>query len=344
MTNIKSELNLSHETGASSLGESDAFLDFQTRLSLVAKAERSAIIIGERGTGKELAARRMHFLSPRWGQALVTINCAALSPAILESELFGHEPGSFTGAQKRRIGRFEKAHLGTLFLDELGAMPLAIQEKLLRVVEYGEFERMGSSDSINVDIRIVAATNADLPELCQQGKFKKDLLDRLAFEVLHLPPLRDRQGDIQLLANHFACHMAQELERQDLPQFNAKSLAQLQNYIWPGNIRELKNVVERAVFRSTTSIISEVSLNPFDSPYSTEQRVVAHEDDSREIQTTAKTLILDADFDLKQAVKTLEQNALNQALELSQYNQSRAAKILGLAYHQFRALLRKYHR
>ena len=185
-----------HQEG---LGQSEAFLDFQERLSRVAAVERPVLLIGERGTGKELAARRLHYLSQRWQGALITLNCAALSPSLIASELFGHERGAFTGAQQRRMGRFEAAHGGTFFLDEIGSIPLDAQEKILRVVEYGRFERVGSTTPVDVDVRIVGATNADLREMVQEGRFKQDLLDRLAFEVLYLPPLRARQGDILLV-------------------------------------------------------------------------------------------------------------------------------------------------
>ena len=172
---------------------------------------RPVLCIGERGTGKELAVSKLHYLSPRWQGPLVALNCAALSPALIESELFGHEEGAFTGATGRRTGRFEAAHGGTLFLDEIAQIPIEVQEKILRVVEYGMFERVGSSQPIQVDVRIVGATNADLMALAAAGRFKRDLLDRLSFDVLLLPPLRERREDILLLANHFAARMTFEL-------------------------------------------------------------------------------------------------------------------------------------
>ena len=172
------------------IGESDVFLDFQDRLSRVAKVDRSVLIIGERGSGKELAVQRIHYLSGRWQKNLVAVNCAALPSSLIESELFGYEQGAFTGATKTRKGRFEEAEGGTLFLDEIGLIPLEVQEKILRVVEYGTYERVGSSVTHECDVRIVGATNADLVELCREGKFKEDLLDRLSFEVLFLPPLQ----------------------------------------------------------------------------------------------------------------------------------------------------------
>ena len=249
------------------LGESEVFLDFQAQLSRAAKVNRSVLLVGERGSGKEGAARRLHFLSPRWQQALVTVNCAALPPSLIETELFGYEQGAFTGAQKTRKGRFEEAEGGTLFLDEIGLIPLEVQEKILRVVEYGTFERVGSSVTHEVDARIIGATNTDLPQLCKEGKFKEDLLDRLSFEVLFLPPLRERAEDIMLLANYFSSKMALECGKSEMPHFSKQVEASLMAYSWPGNVRELKNVVERAVYRSDTPTIEEVQFDPFANPY-----------------------------------------------------------------------------
>jgi len=192
-------------------GQSEAFLEFQEQISKVAPIERPVLILGERGTGKELAASRIHFLSKRWQKPLVTLNCSALTPTLIGSELFGYEKGAFTGAGSRQTGRFEKASEGTLFLDEIGTIPMEVQEKILRVVEYGNFERVGSSEPIHVDVRIVAATNVDLFLMAQSGEFKQDLLDRLSFEVIYVPPLRERKGDILVLSNHFAGRMAFEL-------------------------------------------------------------------------------------------------------------------------------------
>jgi psp operon transcriptional activator len=229
------------------LGTSEAFMAFQERLSRAARVNRSVLLIGERGTGKELAASRLHYLSTRWRQPLITLNCAALAPTLIAPELFGYEAGAFTGAEQRRLGRFEAAHQSTLFLDEIGNIPMEAQEKILRVIEYGTFERVGSTESITVDVRIIAATNANLPALAAEGRFKLDLLDRLSFEVLFLPPLRERQGDIQLLTNHFAAQMAHELGRTAIPEFSDDAIDSLESYPWPGNIRELKNAVEGAV-------------------------------------------------------------------------------------------------
>jgi psp operon transcriptional activator len=240
------------------LGESEAFLNLQERISRAAKTNRPVILIGERGTGKELAAARLHYLSARWGQPYVTINCASLTESLIESELFGHEAGAFTGAVRLRKGRFEIASGGTLFLDEIATLPLTVQEKILRVVEYGTMERVGSSETQRVDVRLVAATNVDLRALASEGKFRQDLLDRLSFEVIVLPPLRRRKEDIPLLAAHFARQMALELGRDAAPTFSERAMKKLLDYTWPGNVRELKNVIERMVYRADSRVIEEV--------------------------------------------------------------------------------------
>jgi psp operon transcriptional activator len=321
------------------LGESKTFLDFREELSKVAPIDRPVLLIGERGTGKELAASRLHFLSKRWQGPLVALNCSALNPSLIESELFGYEKGAFTGAEERRRGRFESADGGTLFLDEIGSIPMEVQEKILRVVEYGSFERVGSSERVNVDVRIVAATHADLEVLVEQGRFKRDLLDRLSFEVLYLPPLRERREDIALLANHFAVRMAHELEREEVPRFSDDSVRALEGYTWPGNVRELKNVVERAVYRSDSALITEIIFNPFRGAGRTggirHQEIGAEARSKSESPDARKST-------LKHAVENLEVSLLQEAFEESRYSQRKAAAMLGLTYHQFRGMLRKY--
>ncbi|MBN2625493.1 MAG: sigma 54-interacting transcriptional regulator [Spirochaetales bacterium] len=310
------------------LGESEEFLNFQGQLSRAARVDRSILIIGERGSGKELAASRIHYLSGRWDGPLVTLNCAALPPSLIETELFGHEQGAYTGAQGRRKGRFEEAHGGTLFLDEIGLIPLEVQEKILRVVEYGAFERVGSSKPIEVDVRIVGATNADLPKLCEEGRFKRDLLDRLSFEVLFIPPLRERSGDINLLAFYFANRMAMELEIRDNIEFSEDVLAQLNSYVWPGNVRELKNVVERAVYSTDSFPVTQVKFDPFRNPYGDPEQQSGQIGDLGRF----KDVIRDQEIAFVQA-----------SLEKSRYNQKKAAELLGITYDQFRGLYRKYN-
>ena len=201
------------------IGQSLAFLDSVERASRAAPLDRPVLVIGERGTGKELIAERLHHLSTRWAAPLIVMNCAALPENLIEAELFGHEAGSFTGAAKTRHGRFEEADGGTLFLDELGTLSMPAQDRLLRAVEYGEITRIGASKPLRVDVRIVAATNENLPRQAELGRFRADLLDRLSFEVITLPPLRVRQGDISLLAEHFGRRMAVELEWPNWPGF-----------------------------------------------------------------------------------------------------------------------------
>lgn len=326
------------------LGQSEAFLAFQENVSRIAPINRPVLLIGERGTGKELAAARLHFLSGRWQNAFVTLNCAALAPALIESELFGHERGAFTGATQQRTGRFEMAEQGTFFLDEIGNIPLQAQEKILRVVEYSSFERVGSSKPIEVDVRIIAATNLDLSIKAEQGHFMKDLLDRLSFEVLYLPPLRKRKGDIELLANHFAARMAFELGREQIPWFTKGALTALEAYSWPGNIRELKNTVERAVYQSNSPVINTIVFNPFENPYTSvapaipEQIKPAPSDTVKEVAVVADTL----DRPFEEAVWVFKVQLLENALKKSQFNQKKSAQLLGMTYHQFRALYRKY--
>jgi len=340
------------------LGESDIFLKFQSCLSKAARVNRSVLVIGERGSGKELAAQRLHYLSPRWEKALVTVNCAALPPSLIETELFGHESGAFTGAQKSRKGRFEEAEGGTLFLDEIGLIPLEVQEKILRVVEYGTFERVGSSKSHIVDARIIGATNSDLKKLCKEGKFKEDLLDRLSFEVLFLPPLRTRGDDIILLANYFASKMSMECNFDKFPEFSDEVIEKMINYCWPGNVRELKNVVERAVYRSESSIINEIILDPFKNPFLDKNRCVEEEENKnknnednffenieKEKNKEENNEVVVDNLDLKNYLidrQNFDLQYLKQALKEANNNQRQAADLLGLSYDQLRGLYRKF--
>ncbi len=333
-----------HSQTTEAIGQSESFLEFQEALSLAARAERPTLIIGERGTGKELAAARLHYLSSRWQGPFVPVNCAALAPTILDSELFGHEAGAFTGATTRRKGRFEAAHHGTLFLDEIASLSREAQEKILRAVEYGVFERVGGVTPMEVDVRVVGATNADLPEMADQGRFKRDLLDRLSFEVLTLPPLRERHGDIELLARRFAARMSVEMGFAEPPEFSNTAWTELLSYTWPGNVRELKNTVERAVYRSNGEIIDSIVLDPFKSPYRPAQKKRLPQKEKlpeaptiRERQTFPDLMI-----PIKQAVRNLERQYVQSALEAARHNQRKAAQIMGLTYNQFRGLYRKH--
>ena len=203
------------------LGEANSFLEVLEQVSRLAPLNKPVLIIGERGTGKELIANRLHYLSGRWDGPFISLNCAALNENLLDTELFGHEAGAFTGAQRRHPGRFERADGGTLFLDELATAPMLVQEKLLRVIEYGELERVGGSQPLQVNVRLVCATNANLPEMVEQERFRADLLDRLAFDVVNLPPLRERRSDIMLLAGQFAIQMCRELGLPPVSRFQS---------------------------------------------------------------------------------------------------------------------------
>lgn len=346
------------------IGQSNSFLEVLEKISQIAPLSKPVLIIGERGTGKELVAARLHYLSKRWDQNYLKLNCAALNENLLESELFGYESGAFTGANKRHEGRFEKADKGTLFLDELANTSGLIQEKLLRVVEYGEFERVGGSRTIKTDVRIVAATNEDLPELAEKGEFRADLLDRLAFDVITLPPLRERLEDILVLAEHFAINMARELEFELFSGFSEKAKKAMLDYSWPGNIRELKNVVERSVYRCNNPHIPvhELILDPFESPFrpknriKTADRIVSNPTDSQSNSanstsndTSSHEKVTDGfalpsfPVSLKDVSQQFEISILKRGLEHCQYNQKKTAEVLDLTYHQLRGYLKKYN-
>ena len=314
------------------LGASRAFLNVLEQVSQVAPLDRPVLIVGERGSGKELIAERLHFLSERWDAPYLKVNCAALSESLLESELFGHEAGAFTGATRTHKGRFERADQGTLFLDELASTSAAVQEKVLRIIEYGEFERLGGDATRKVNVRLIAAANEDLPELARRKKFRADLLDRLAFDVITLPPLREREDDVLLLAEHFALNMSVELGRELFPGFTQDAVQALLGYRWPGNVRELKNLVERAVYRADSKRpISELVFDPFESPYRPSDTAPSGD----EARVTFP-------MDLRSHMETEEQQIIEKALETARFNQRKAAELLGLSYDQLRGLLKKY--
>lgn len=350
------------ERASQFIGQSTAFLDALDRASQAAVLDRPVLVVGERGTGKELIAERLHRLSLRWDGPLVTMNCAALPETLIEAELFGHEAGAFTGATKARSGRFEEADGGTLFLDELGTLSMGAQERLLRAVEYGEINRIGSSKPVQVDVRIVGATNENLPKMVDDYKFRADLLDRLSFEVITLPPLRVREGDVEVLADHFGRRMAAELGWDSWPGFDDMALKELEAYTWPGNVRELRNVVERAVYRSGNAnvAINRIEFDPFISIWSPggvnsqaiQSEAISGRDasapvmnkpdkdgiDERQIQSI---LPIDID-DFRKASETYEKMILESAMEKHRYNQRQTAASLNLSYDQLRHCLKKY--
>jgi psp operon transcriptional activator len=352
------------------LGESPSFMEVLELVSQIAPLVKPVLIVGERGTGKELIAARLHYLSSRWDQEYVKMNCAAISESLLETELFGHDAGAFTGANKLHKGRFERAHQGSLFLDELANTSPLVQEKLLRIIEYGEFERVGGSRTMTTDVRLICATNEDLPALARHGRFRDDLLDRLAFDVITLPPLRERAEDVMMLAEHFAMTMSGEIGREYFPGFSDAAREVLLTYSWPGNIRELKNVVERAVYRSTDpeQAVEVITLDPFASPFrpgvhaavgeATSTAPAASTDLAAQdgveagfgVETSPGATIgavvspgnVEFPIDFRQAVTDYEMALIQQALASSQFNQKKTADALGVTYHQLRGYLKKY--
>ena len=337
------------------IGQSLAFLDAVERASRAAPLNRPVLVIGERGTGKELIAERLHHLSSRWAGPLIIMNCAALPENLIEAELFGHEAGSFTGAARTRHGRFEEADGGTLFLDELGTLSMPAQDRLLRATEYGEITRIGASKPISVDVRIVAATNESLPALVDKGKFRADLLDRLSFEVITLPPLRAREGDVPLLSEHFGRRMSAELEWPNWPGFTPRAVAELETYPWPGNVRELRNVVERAVYRheDPERAIDEIIFNPFHSPWApasadtvqthsaaAESLVDESASDAQAVSSSAGPSPSTSDF--RSAVSAYERQLLEDGLRRNRFNQRATAAALGLTYDQLRHALKRH--
>ena len=330
------------------LGQSGVFLDALERASRAAALDRPVLVIGERGTGKELVAERLHRLSPRWDQPLVVMNCAALPETLIEAELFGHEAGAFTGATKQRTGRFEEAHGGTLFLDELGTLSMGAQERLLRAVEYGEITRIGSSRPLRVDVRIVAATNEHLPDKVDRHEFRADLLDRLSFEVVTLPPLRARRGDVAVLTDHFGRRMAAEMGWERWWGFSPEAMELLTQYRWPGNVRELRNVVERAVYRwERAEPIASIEFDPFASPHrprpaAKPSAAVAEPEQTQDDSHDEVAACEVGPSDFKSRVARFEKDLLSQALAEHRFNQRATAEALGLTYDQLRHALRRH--
>lgn len=331
------------------IGQSPAFLDALAHASDVAAVDRPVLIIGERGAGKELLAARLHFLSPRWDGPLIKLNCAAMNEELLESELFGHEAGAFTGATKKHRGRFERAEGGTLFLDEVASASGRVQEKLLRVIEYGEYERVGGEDVRTADVRIVAAANVDLRARAASGKFRADLLDRLAFDVVIAPPLRQRREDIPLLAAHFASAMATELDVL-FPGLGPSAVAALQNHHWPGNVRELKNTAERAMFHwsrnQETKQIEVITIDPFEQagapPAALSDTALTPLGPQRPPLGELTAIQPAGQFDLREHLDAVEKKIVVDALAAAGGSQTRAAKRLGLSYDQLRGIVRKH--
>jgi Nif-specific regulatory protein len=299
--------------GSEIIGTSNAMRGVYEMIAQVAPSDATVLITGESGTGKELIAAELHRLSKRAGAALIKINCAALPESIIESELFGHEKGAFTGAVKERKGRFELAHRGTIFLDEIGELSPQIQVKLLRVLQERELERVGGTSTIKVDVRLIAATNRNLDEEVKAGRFREDLYYRLNVFPVHIPPLRERKSDLVLLADYFAEKYA-EKNGKLIKRISTPALDLLTSYSWPGNVRELENCIERAVILSTDMVIHSYNLPPsLQSAVST---------------NTEPTTTLEA------ALSRLEKELIVEALKITDGNMAAAARRLGISERQ----------
>ncbi|HDI00318.1 MAG TPA: sigma-54-dependent Fis family transcriptional regulator [Firmicutes bacterium] len=293
------------------VGSSEKMRKVFEKIEKVARTDSSVIIYGESGTGKELVARALHYRSPRREGPFVKVNCAALAEGVLESELFGHEKGAFTGAIRRKKGKFELANTGTIFLDEVGDIPPAIQVKLLRVLQEKEIERVGGEGPIKVDVRIVAATNRDLPKMVEEGKFREDLFYRLHVIPIYLPPLRERKEDIPELVRHFLRKKCAQLGRK-VPEVDPKALELLMEYDWPGNVRELENVLERAIV-----LCEGDRIGPSDLPL-----LVEREGDVLRVP--------EGEVPLPEMLESLEKQLIERALEKARGVKAEAARILGI--------------
>ncbi len=310
------------------IGNSKAIRDTLSLVDRVSQSRSTVLITGESGTGKELIARAIHFSSARKDAPFISVNCLAFNQGVLESELFGHEKGSFTGATAMRRGRFEQANHGTLFLDEVGELGLDLQVKLLRVLQERTFERVGGTDAVDVDIRIVAATNKTLETLVQEGKFREDLFYRLNVVQIHIPPLRERREDIPLLVSHFSQKIA--AENNILPKtFSQEALNYLTGFEWPGNIRQLQNVVERCMVMVPSDNIGVDELPP--------------EIKDEESQFKSAVDLLPIELNLADTLDKIEAALIRRALVRSDFVQANAADLLGISRSLIQYKLKKYN-
>lgn len=304
------------------IAKSSSMKGILSQANRFASIPRPVLIRGERGTGKELMARYIHNSSPRNKNSFVAINCAAFNDQLLNSEIYGHEKGAFTGADSRKIGQLERADGGTLFMDEIGNMSVDFQEKILRVMEYQKFQRISGSEMIEVDVRIVSATNADLEEMMDENLFRRDLYDRLTFAEIVIPPLRQRREDIPHLIVHFVRKLHEEIPNIPQRTFKRETVEQMMGHYWPGNIRELKNVVERVYLYGEESVIYPASLP---SAIGGEDLEIVGDSFDEKVEAFKKKLILEA-------------------YEKFGKNQKKAAENLEMTYDQFRHFFRKYQK
>jgi DNA-binding NtrC family response regulator len=319
---LKEDMNKRGVTADKIIYKSPLMAELINLAGRVAASKASILIQGESGTGKELLARLIHHLSPRANKSIVVVNCGALHENLMESELFGHEKGSFTGAASRRIGRFEEADGGTLFLDEVGELSLSTQVKLLRFLQEREFQRLGSNVNLQVDVRIISATNRDLEQQVKEGSFREDLFYRLKVVTMSLPPLRERKEDLSILINHFIDKFATE-NGKNIQGLTSEARDMLLKYDYPGNVRELVNIIERAVVIARDQYITTDDL-PF--------KPVSNPIDSGKKYSGA----------LRESVDELEKKLIIESMEKTQDNQTKAAEILGISERMLRYKLKKY--
>ncbi|MDQ7784424.1 MAG: sigma-54 dependent transcriptional regulator [Desulfomonilaceae bacterium] len=310
------------------IGKSAQMAEVFNLITRVAPSKAGVLIIGESGTGKELVAKAIHYNSPRRGKPFVTINCTAIPENLLESEMFGHMKGSFTGAVANKPGLVENAHTGTLFLDEVGEIPVSIQAKLLRFLQESEFRRVGDTDGKKIDVRIIAATNKILEDEMESGAFREDLYYRLNVIRIKLPPLRERQEDVPLLVDHFLKKYAAE-QGKPITKTSALAMQVLCNYDYPGNVRELENIIERCVTLEQSDQLTAENLPP---------KLV---ESVRTPASPGEPDIPPDGIDLNKTLETVEKNLINRALELTDWNRSRAASLLGISFRSLRYRLLK---
>jgi len=311
------------------IGESEAIKRVVSETQRVAQTEATVLLLGESGTGKELFARAVHHLSARRNKPFVAVNCAAIPDTLIENELFGHERGAFTGAGDRRLGKFELASGGTVFLDEIGELPLAVQGKLLRVIEEKVVDRIGGRAPVPVDVRIVSATNRDLKAAAETGEFRRDLFFRLAVFPLEIPPLRDREGDIVLLAKHFAAQLGKELRGREAT-FSDEAIEVLRAHSWPGNVRELENAIERACILSDTMVLAPKDLGlPTGSA-----------DDSELLRSfDLRGTLSDA---AQRALRVVERQKIQETLAANERNKIKTAEDLAISYKTLLTKIKDY--
>ncbi|SET05316.1 two component, sigma54 specific, transcriptional regulator, Fis family [Natronincola peptidivorans] len=313
---------LEKNTGKTIIGNSPGIQRILGIVEKVAKTPATVLILGESGTGKEVIANTIHYSSDRNKKPYIKVNCGAIPENLMESELFGHEKGAFTGAIQRKIGKFQKAHSGTIFLDEIGELDLSMQVKLLRVLQEMEFERVGGNEKIKVDVRVIAATNRDLFKMVKEGSFREDLYYRLNVIPILIPPLRERKEDIPLLLNYFLAEFGKKIGRKNMTLDEA-AREKMINYHWRGNIRELENVIERMILLADDHIIRKKSL-PFE---------IVNEEERKDPFTLPEEGI---------DIEVLEKRLILQALERTDYNQTRAAQLLGMTRHTLLYRMDKY--